>query len=213
MISDLFKFEIIRFLLEGLMTTLYIALMSILISTVLGTVIGVVKHSKHKFLSKIASVYIECIRNVPLLLFILAFRFMTSLEPKMAGIAAISVFTSAIMAEIIRGGMNSLPKGQWEAAKSQGFSHMKILRYIILPQAFRAIMPPMISQYITVIKDTSFVWAVGIEELTGRGMIIMGQYAKTPQVFTLFGMIALIYFMINYPLSVYARKKQKKRIW
>lgn len=210
MISELMNFGIFNFLIEGLVVTFKISFFSIIFSVIIGTIMGVSIFLKLPVLRLISVIYVDIIRNIPVLLIILSARFMTPLPPTYSGILAMTVFTGAIMTEIIRGGLNSLPRGQIEAAESQGLNTFQIVWHIILPQAYRNIIPQMVSQFTTVIKDSSFVWAVGTEELTGRGMILIGKYSSTEQIFAIFGTVAFIYFVINYLISVFARHQHAK---
>lgn len=199
--STVFNQANLVFLLQGIKLTLTIALVSIILSMVFGTILAVLKNFSKGLLGKIATIYIEIFRNTPLLLWILSIRFLVPIPPMYSGILSFTLFTSAIMAEIFRGGMNSISNGQYEAAYAQGFSKFQTLRYIILPQSFRRCIPTFLSQAVTVIKDTSFLWAVGIEEFTGKGMILMGSFVSSSQIFLLFGAIAGTYFVINFAIS------------
>lgn len=200
----------VKFLLQGFSLTLYIAFVSIVLSIVFGTILGVLRSSSKGILGKLSAIYIEAVRNTPLLLWILVIRFVVHMKAVNAGIMAFTIFTTAIIGEIVRGGLNSIKKGQWEAAQSQGFTTFQTLRYIILPQAFKNMIPALASQFITVIKDTSFLWAVGVEEITGKGMILMGTYATPTQVFTIYSVVALVYFIVNYALSLLFRAQQQR---
>lgn len=193
------------FLIDGLKLTLIIAISSIILSLIFGTILAILRSYSKGFLGKIATLYIEIYRNTPNLLWILAIRFLVPIRPMYSGILAFTLFTSAVMAEIIRGGMNSVNNGQYETAYSQGFSKFQTLKYIVLPQSFRRCIPTFLSQAVTVIKDTSFLYAVGIEEFTGKGMIIMGSFATSTQVFLLFGILAVTYFIINFAISCSVR--------
>lgn len=193
------------FLIDGLKLTLIIAISSIALSLIFGTILAIIRNYSKGFLGKIATIYIEIYRNTPNLLWILAIRFLVPIKPMYSGILAFTLFTSAVMAEIIRGGINSVNNGQYEAAYSQGFSKFQTLKYIVLPQSFRRCIPTFLSQAVTVIKDTSFLYAVGIEEFTGKGMIIMGSFATSTQVFLLFGILAATYFIINFAISCSVR--------
>lgn len=124
---------------------------------------------------------------------------------------AFSLFTAASVAEIIRGGLAGVPLGQYEAAKSQGFSLSQLYLLIILPQALRSMVPSLLSQFVTTIKDTSYLWsAVALQELMGRGMILMNSYNSTAQIFAIFGTMALLYFIVCFALSQAVRAYQRR---
>lgn len=209
--ATVFTAENMLFLLEGLKTTLTVAALSIAISVVFGTLLGLARSYSKGVLGWLATAYIEIFRNTPFLLWILAIRFLVPIPPFYSSITSFSLFTSAIMAEIVRSGLNAVNHGQFESAYSQGFTFFQALWYIILPQCFRAIVPPLLSQIITVVKDTSLLWGVQIEDFTGKGMILMGKFTTSTQIFLMFGFMALVYFLINFALSVVVRRTQKKR--
>ena len=205
---DILTSSNISFLLNGLKVTLIIALATTLISIFVGTILGVLKTYYRGVLSKFATIYIEIFRNTPLILWILVCRFMIPIKPIYSGVLSMSLFTTAVMAEIIRGGLNSVNQGQYEAGISQGFKKSQVLIYILLPQAFKNMVPAILSQVISTIKDTSFLWIVGIEEFTGKGMILMGSFATSKQVFQLYALLALVYFIINFTLAYFVKRKR-----
>ena len=197
-------------LLHGLGVTLLISAISIVLAFIFGIIFGVMRYSKVPVVSQIATVYIEFIRNIPLLLLMFAFFLIGQMQNLTAAIVAMSVFTAAVVAEVVRGGLNSIPKGQWEAARSQGMNYLQILRYIVLPQAVTKMIPPMVSQFVTAIKDSAFALQLGVFELSNRASILRSQFTGTGQVLTTYAVIAAIYFIVNFALSIVARKLQKR---
>lgn len=127
----------------------------------------------------------------------------------MVSVFAITLFTSAVMAEIIRGGLNAVPQGQYEAARSQGFCFHQTLRYIILPQTYKKVIPALLSQVITIIKDTSFLKMVDIPELMRNSAVVMGGIYDVRGMIMLFAFEALCYFVICFALSCVVRSYQK----
>ena len=199
------------FILKGLWLTLQISFISIVLSTIFGTILAVMRNGKNKLLKLIASIYIEFVRNVPNLLWIFTIFLVFQIKSTPAGIISFTVFTSAALAEIIRGGLNAIDPGQTEAGLSQGFTQFQILRYIILPQAIRKMLPAIISQFVTVIKDTSLLYSViALQELFGSAQILMGRYFEAGQVFALYLLVAAIYFLINFAISSFSRKLSQR---
>lgn len=204
--SQLLTGNNLRFLFDGLKLTLYISFVSIVLSTIFGTILAVLRNQKTGPLKFLASLYIEIVRNIPNLLWIYVIFLIFKIKSTPAGIVSFTVFTTATLAEIIRGGLNGVDKGQKEAARSQGFSNFQILLYIVLPQAIRNVLPAIVSQFVTVIKDTSFLYSViALQELFGKSYILMGRYAQTEQVFAIYGLVALMYFVINFSISQFSR--------
>lgn len=209
--AELLTFNNFRFLLEGLKMTLFISSIAIVLSMIFGSILGIWRNQRKGPLRVIASVYVEVVRNIPNLLWIFVVFLVFQVRSVQAGIVSFTIFTSAAIAEIVRGGLNSVGQGQWEAASSQGFTSFQRLIYIILPQAIRSMLPAIVSQMVTVIKDSSFLWSViAIQELMGKGMILMGKYKTFNQVLVIYLMITLMYFIVNFIISLCSRRLSKR---
>lgn len=196
-------------LLRGLTLTLQIAALAITLSFIFGTILGAMRFSKVPGVSHVAASYIEFVRNLPTLLLILTAYFVLGLSAMWAATIGLTIYTSAIIAEVIRGGLNSVPRGQWEAARSQGMSYLQTMRHIVLPPSVVKMIPPIVSQFVTVIKDSSFAMAIGAYELMFEGTILAGIYWRPEQIITIYVIVALIYFIINFAISLVARRLQK----
>ncbi|MGX7199478.1 amino acid ABC transporter permease [Enterococcus nangangensis] len=204
--QQLFTTNNLIFLWEGLKTTLYISTVAILLSLVFGTILGVLRNNGPKPLKWLATTYIEIVRNIPNLLWIYVVFILFKLNSYPAGIVSFTIFTSAAVGEILRGGLNAVAKGQDEAARSQGMNGFQALIYVVLPQALRSMLPAIVSQFTTVIKDTSLLYSViAIQDLTGKAQILMGRYYASEQVFVLYAFLAVIYFIVNYLLSLFSK--------
>ncbi len=209
--KELFTGSNMLFLLKGLRTTLLISAIVIVLSMVFGSILGICRHRKKGLLKNLAAIYVEIVRNIPNLLWIYIVFLVFQLKSMNAAIVSFTIFTSAALAEIVRGGLNSVGNGQWEAAYSQGLNQFQTLFYIILPQAIRSMLPAIISQMVTVIKDSSFLWSViAIQELLGKVTILTNEYHATAQIFVLYGLAALVYFLVNFAISIFSRYLSKK---
>ena len=204
----------IVFLLEGFWVTLKVAFISIILSFLIGGVAGTIRFAKIPVVSHIVTGIVEVVRNLPLLLIIFFAYFALpeiniKLEIIPAAILALTVFESAMISEVIRSGLNSIDKGQMEAARSSGLNYVQALRYVILPQALRRMIPPLVSQFISLLKDTSLAVIISLPELTHNAQIVYGQNSGyfIPTIL----LIAIMYFVVNYSLSIIARRLELKR--
>jgi len=195
---------------QGLLLTLEIAGTSIVLSFIIGTILGAMRYSGLPVISHIAATYVEIVRNLPQLLLILVSYFVLGLPAMWAATIGLTIYTAAIIAEVIRGGLNSVLTGQWEAARSQGFSYLQAMRYIVLPPAVVKMIPPIVSQFVTVIKDSSFAMAIGAYELMFKGTILAAKYWRPEQIITIYLVISFLYFAINFTISQLARRMQTK---
>ena len=210
---EVFTASNVSFMLQGLFNTIIISLASIGLSIIFGTILALMKTyctGRLRWLSWIVSAYIELFRCTPNLLWILIFRFTIQGDNVLISILAFTVFTSAVMAEIVRGGLNALPKGQFEAAQSQGFGFFATMRLIVLPQVFKMIVPALFSQCTTVIKDTSYLRGIDVHEFMRNSAVVMGQASTLQQILLLYGFVLLTYFVLNFAISLAVRAYQRR---
>ncbi len=194
--------EILRFIPDGVVTTFQVTVVSILISLAIGLITGLGRISRNVVLNRIATIYVEVIRGIPLLvqLFYIYFALGQIVQvPRLtAAILAMSICYGAYMGEIFRAGLQSVPKGQMEAALALGLSRRQALRKVILPQTLLIILPPVGNEFIALLKDSSLVSIIAVADLLRRGR----EFASvTFEYFEAYTVVALVYLVITLFLS------------
>ena len=210
--------EALPLLFNGLVVTVEIALISILLGMVLGLISCLFGLSKVKVLRGISAVYIWIIRGTPMIVqaFLVFFAFPQliqlispsfRLEAFVAGCITLSLNAGAYMSEIFRAGIQAIDKGQMEAARSLGLSKGQAMRKIILPQAFKISIPPMVNQFIITVKDTSILSVIGLAEIVNKAKQYVG---KTYQFFATYILVAVFYLIVISILMVISKFVEKK---
>lgn len=207
---DIFNATNLVYIMGGFVKTIQISVLAIIFSIVLGTVLALVKSYGPRPLRWLVSAYIELFRCTPNLLWILFIYFTVQGSDILISTLAFTLFTSAVMAEIVRGGLNAVPAGQFEAARSQGFGFFGTMGYIILPQTFRTIIPALFSQYTTVIKDSSYLSGINVAEFMYTTNVVMAHAVELNQVLMLYGFVFLLYFALNFGISLLVRAYQRR---
>lgn len=195
----------------GLWMTLKISVVALVFSMLLGLVAGLGRVSRNPAAYGLATTYVELIRGTPLLVQIFIFYFFIGTVLKLsaftAGVAALAVFTGAYVAEIVRSGIEAIPKGQMEAARSLGMSVPQAMRHVILPQAFKKTLPPLAGQFINLIKDSSLVSVMALTDLTKAGREVV---ASTFSPFEVWFTVAAMYLVLTGTLSWCVRRLEKR---
>ncbi len=158
------------------------------------------------------SAYIELFRCTPNLLWILFIYFTVKGNDVVISVLAFTIFTSAVMAEIVRGGFNAIPRSQFEAATSQGFGFFATMRLIILPQTFKTIIPALFSQCTTVIKDSSYLAGINVAEFMYTSKVVMAKTTSLNDVLLVYGFVFLLYFALNFGISLVVRAYQRRAV-
>ena len=198
-------------LLLGLWLTLKISALSLVFALLLGLIAGLGRVAQNPAARNLAASYVEIIRGTPLLVQIFIFYFfigtVLQLSAFAAGVAALSVFTGAYVAEIVRAGIQGVARGQMEAARSLGMSHAQSMRHVILPQALRRTLPPMAGQFINLVKDSSLVSVMALTDLTKAGREVV---SSTFSPFEVWFSVAAMYLLLTGSLSLLVRRLEKR---
>lgn len=214
--EPLTQWAIVKFLLLGLVATLKVAAVSMVMVMAIGALMALGRLARNAPVRWLAGVYVEFFRAVPLLLLIyFSARGLPRLDVDLSAfwylVAGLVAYNSAVLAEIFRAGILSLDRGQTEAAYAVGLSYWQAMAFVVIPQAVRRMVPAIVSQLVTLLKDTSFGFVLPYEELLRRGEIT-GEFARNPLQVFLF--VALIYIVVNASLSQVARRlevRQRRR--
>jgi len=190
-------------LIDGFLNTLYSSIIALFFSLIIGTLMAIFQLSKNKWLKGLANAYVEFFKNIPLLIIVMFFYVVVplywfSIDGFTAGTIGLTIYTSAFIAETVRAGIMGVPKGQTEAGLSTGLTQNETMRYIILPQAFKIVIPPLGNQFINLVKNSSVLAMVTGLDLMYQGDLIASETFNT---FDTYILIGLIYLIITLPLT------------
>ncbi|TXF12836.1 amino acid ABC transporter permease [Pelomicrobium methylotrophicum] len=224
MLGD-FDFQVIvralPFLWQGMKFSLYLTLLAMAGGIVLGTLLALMRLSRFKVLSMPAGAYVNLLRSIPLILVIFWFYFLVpvvmraiqgtdyaeGIGPFYSALIAFTLFEAAYYCEIIRAGIQSVPKGQIYAAYAMGLSYSQAMRYVVLPQAFRNMVPILLTQGIILFQDTSLVYVVGLSDFMGVASKVAQRDGRLVELYTF---AAVVYFAMCYAASHLVRRLQQR---
>jgi len=201
-------------LLQGLVTTLLLSIASIVGGTLIGLIAAVLRTFGPWGTDRIARLYTELFRGTPVLITLMFIYFGVSyfgyaIDVFAAGAIGLSIYQGAYIAEIFRSGIEAVPKGQWEVSQILGLSRPQTFAFVVLPQTGKIVLPPLVGQYLSLIKDTSIVSMIGMSELMHGGQAIVDRIGRPVEIY---GLVALIYFVVCFPVSQWVRHHDRRRL-
>lgn len=202
--------------IEGFKYTLISSFIALFFSLTIGTLMAILELSHHRAIKSLAKMYVEFFRNIPLLIIVMFFyivvpMYWVTIDGFMAGTIGLTIYTSAFIAETVRSGIQTVPAGQTEAALSSGFTYAETMRYIVLPQAFKIVVPPLGNQFINLVKNSSILAMVAGLDIMYQGDLIANTTFNT---FDTYIIVGAFYLLITLPVSygmVYLEKRWNKK--
>lgn len=201
--------------LSGLLATVLLSVAAIATGTLTGLLVAALRTSRIPVVAQIARVYLEVFRGTPLLIQMLFIYFgaaylgLAGMTVFGAALLAMTLYQGAYIAEIFRAGIEAVPRGQWEAARILGLSPVQAFGSVILPQTRAIVLPPLVGQYLSLVKDTSIAVVIGYVELVRQGQAVIDRTGHPGEAYLA---VAVLYFVICYPLSLAVRRMERKAV-
>ena len=199
---------------QGLATTLVLGILTILFGGAFGAILGALRASNVRWVQQPIALYVEVVRSIPLLVFLFVAYYglpivlgVRSLSPLTSAVVAMTLHNAAYTCQIVRAGLESVPRGQGEAARALNLTYLQAMRRVLVPQALRIVLPPFTLQSIGVFKDTSIASVIGLIDLTNNAMVIRG---NTGSNWDVFAVLALLYFVVCASVGAIGRAVEKR---
>jgi glutamate/aspartate transport system permease protein len=213
-----FDFRVIidnfSFFMRGLVTTFQLAAIAISGGLILGVLVGMARLSIRPYIYYPATAFVNLLRSIPLILVIFWFYFLVPiiagrpLGDFLSASIAFVVFEASYFAEIIRAGIQSIPKGQMQAAYSTALNYRQMMRYVIIPQALKNMIPSLLTQSVIILQDTSLAYVIGLKEFLRSGSIVDAREVRSLEIYSFIG---IVYFLICFAMSTFTKRWEAKK--